>query len=85
MVTKWKTLPLFIKLNPNLKHLIMDTAKVSDFIINETNWVITSLTHNHLNKIVNKIKAIPIPLMDVSDRHVRKFTSTSESSVKTTT
>lgn len=62
----------------------MDNSKVSDFITNERNWDITSLNHIRPNNIINQIKVIPIPLMEFSDRHVRKFTSTGESSVKTT-
>lgn len=55
------------KINPNTSHYIVKNAKVSDFITSNKHWGIKDLTNILPNHIINKIKAIRIPISDIKD------------------
>lgn len=46
-----------------MSHNIVEMAKVSDFLTSSRCWDINSLVNILLYHIINKIKAIPIPVL----------------------
>lgn len=52
---------LINKTNSNRRHLINDTAKVSDYITHTKHRNMNDIRNILPNLIINKIKAIPIP------------------------
>lgn len=56
------------KLNPNMSHHIVETAKVSDSITFTKQCHINPLVSILPDHIINKIKAIPILIRDIKDK-----------------
>lgn len=73
--------PFDNKLN-NTRCLIKETTKVSDFLIPIKHWDTDVLTNILPNHIINKIKPIPIPIIDINDKIGWKFTPNGEYLVK---
>lgn len=57
--------PLINKIQSNTFHHIQDIAKVNDFITPSNTWDMQSLIDVLPIKIINKIKAIFVPIADV--------------------
>lgn len=60
--------PIFYKTNLYIKHLTVEESKVSDLITTGRGWNINHLIHILPNNIMNKIKAIYIPISVLKDR-----------------
>lgn len=56
------------KINPNMLHYIEANAKGSDFNTPRKHWDTNSLISILPNHIINKIKAITIPISNLKDR-----------------
>lgn len=58
--------PLIEKSNPKMSHKIVENAKVTDFITPSRCWDINPLINTLPDHIINKIKAISIPVSLIS-------------------
>lgn len=60
--------PLISLVDPKAKHNIVQNARVSDFIRQLRQSNLNSLVNILPKEIVNKIKAIPIPVTNIEDK-----------------
>lgn len=82
MITGWKMPHIKGKAKPNRGHVIIENAKVRDFIISSKRWNTSSLANISLNDILNKIKSHSYRIITLDDRVGMKFTSNDEFLVK---
>lgn len=75
--------PLIHNISSDMEDLIEEKVKASDFITPTKEWDTNSLVNILPGHIINKINAIPIPVVDLNDRIL--FASCGDYSIKTTT
>lgn len=66
-------------------NLFLIKKLIRDFITVKKQYNTDGLTNIILEKVIKKIKAIPIPLTNMDDKLIQRFTSNWEYSVKTST
>lgn len=63
MITRWRTSLELKKFDPDMSHNIVEMAKVNNFLTSSRCWDINSLVNILLYHIINRIKAIPTPVL----------------------
>lgn len=64
-------------------NLFLIKKLIRDFVTAKKQYNIDGLTNIILEKVIKNIKAIPIPLTNMDDKLIQRFTSNWEYSVKT--